>query len=128
MSILVNHLHVVQTVNVGKSIIKLFVLVYQHILEVLQVVDLNALSVQNVPLIKLVKTKNALILALIFVVQMLNVGLIIIVLFVHVKMVTLGIHLLDVIQSHVRSRFILFCRNTQKNPFKYSTTSTKRRI
>lgn len=73
MSILVNHHHVVQTLNVKKSIIKLFALVYRLILEVLLVVDQNVLLVLNVLMTKHVRIRNVLIPAQIHVVKMPNV-------------------------------------------------------
>lgn len=73
MSILVNHHHVVQTLNVKKSIIKLFVLVCHLILEVLLVVDQNVLSALNVLMTKHVQTRNVLIPVQILVAEMPNV-------------------------------------------------------
>jgi hypothetical protein len=102
MSILANHLLVVQTVSVEKSIIKQYALVCQLMLEVLQAVDLNVLSAQNVLQIRLVKTKNVKILVLILVAQTLSVVSITIVQFAHAKVDTLVIHSLDAIQFHVR--------------------------
>lgn len=52
MLIHVNHLHVDQIVNAEKSMVKEFVHVYNHTLELLQRVDQNVLSVQNVLLTK----------------------------------------------------------------------------
>jgi hypothetical protein len=73
MSILANHHLAVQTHNAEKSIIKQFALVYHLILEALQAVALNVLSVLNVLMTKLAQTKSVLILVQILVVRTPNV-------------------------------------------------------
>jgi hypothetical protein len=73
MSILANHHLAVPTHNAEKSIIKQFALVCHLILEALQAVVLNVLSVLNVLMTKLAQTKSVSILAQILVVKTPNV-------------------------------------------------------
>jgi hypothetical protein len=73
MSIPVNHHHVVQTLNVVKSITKLSVLVCHLSLEVPLVVALNVLLVLNALTTKHVQIRNVSILVQTLVVKMQNV-------------------------------------------------------
>lgn len=102
MSILANLHLVVPTHNAKRSIIKLFVHVYQHISEVLLVVVQSVLSVLNVHMTKLVQIRNVLIHVRTLVVKMPNAESIIIAQSVIAWMVILEILSQDVILNHVR--------------------------